>query len=101
MSKSLYLLSFGIISYSVERTLVSTGAEKFAKKHNPNLIVPAESLISKQAKDDWRTWLDRLESDSSCAPSPTEHEGGRPSTQDTVGAVSIGPDGSLAAAVSR
>ncbi|KAJ7072156.1 asparaginase [Mycena amicta] len=58
-------------------TLVSMGAQAFARQSAPHLLVPPESMITQRTQKQWETWKDRLAAASD----------GADMIQDTVGAV--------------
>lgn len=60
--------------------------------------VPAETLITAAAKEQWQKWKKRLESSN---PDHEEADSGRSDLQDTVGAVAFCETDGVAAGVSR
>lgn len=84
---------------SLYRTLVSIGAQRFARTTESITIVPPESLVSTKAKTRWERWKRRLETteDASVAINTAELN----AIQDTVGAVAWHQNGGVAAGVSR
>jgi isoaspartyl peptidase/L-asparaginase-like protein (Ntn-hydrolase superfamily) len=81
------------------RTLVSSGAEKFATGNHVETVLP-EALISPYAYDVWRKWKQRLES-ADKEPLAVEDEETLADIQDTVGAVAFHEQDGLASGVSR
>jgi len=82
------------------RTLVGEGAREFASQTGTGVqVVPMESLITSQARDEWQKWKDRLEGaqqkDAEVMPD------GLRDVQDTVGAVACRCSNGVAAGVSR
>lgn len=85
------------------RSLVSRGAEHFAKAQGLSCVEP-EALIAPRAREDWSKWKSQLETDRVGVVVPDEQfpeSQGLRDRQDTVGAVAWDLDGDLAAGVSR
>jgi taspase, threonine aspartase, 1 len=85
------------------RTLVSSGASKFAANHRVETI-PGEALITPKTYEHWKKWKNRLNSsdDSSTWINQLDTADERlGDIQDTVGAVAWHGSDGLAAGVSR
>jgi len=81
------------------RTLVSSGAERFATGNDVEAVSP-EGLISPHAYEVWRKWKQRLEN-TDTEPLAVVGEETLADIQDTVGAVAFHEQDGLASGVSR